>query len=280
MSSTTAATTARAGSTPSRSGVPHDIPIAGYGTRTVNLLRLWASKAGGLRPRGLQPRRLRRGRARQGRGRDGLEGPLPERQDRERRQELRLDAAVFLRRVLAARHHAPAFPPARQLVGQLRRQGRRAAQRHASRRSASSSSCASSSTSTTSRGTPRGASSPRPSPTQPHAAARGAGEVGVGLFERVLPRHLQIIYDINARLMLTVEPKWPGDDGKSAPARSSRRTAARPCAWRTSVVGSHAVNGVAALHTALLKKDLFPEFRALPGKFRTRPTASRRAAGC
>src|SRR5687768_12550549 len=37
---------------------------------------------------------------------------------------------------------------------------------------------------------------------------------GVPLFERVLPRHLQIIYDINTRLMELVDRQWPGDDGK------------------------------------------------------------------
>jgi glycogen phosphorylase len=36
----------------------------------------------------------------------------------------------------------------------------------------------------------------------------------VGLFERVLPRHLQIIFDINTHLMATVEAKWPGDNDK------------------------------------------------------------------
>jgi starch phosphorylase len=48
-----------------------------------------------------------------------------------------------------------------------------------------------------------------------------------------------------------------------------------------AVVGSHSVNGVAALHTELLKKHLFADFDAfIPASSTTRPTASRRAAGC
>ena len=95
---------------------------------------------------------------------------------------------------------------------------------------------------------------------------------GVPLFERVLPRHLQIIYDINARLMQAVELKWPGDDEKKRVLSLIEENHGKAVRMANlAVVGSHAVNGVAALHTALLKKDLFPEFDALyPGKFQNK----------
>jgi len=91
----------------------------------------------------------------------------------------------------------------------------------------------------------------------------------VGLFHKVVPRHLQIIFEINKRFLDEVEAKWPGDAHKKqvlslieeGPTQMIRMA-------HLSVVGGHSVNGVAALHTALLKKDLFPEFDALyPGKF-------------
>ncbi len=95
---------------------------------------------------------------------------------------------------------------------------------------------------------------------------------GVGLFERVLPRHLQIIFEINARLMHTVEARWPGDDAKKRICSLIEENGHKMVRMANlAVVGSHAVNGVAALHTALLKKDLFPEFDALyPGKFQNK----------
>ncbi len=91
----------------------------------------------------------------------------------------------------------------------------------------------------------------------------------VGLFQKVIPRHLQIIFEINKRFMDEVEAKWPGDthmkqilslieEGGTQMVRMAH----------LSVVGGHSVNGVAALHSALLKRDLFPEFDELfPGKF-------------
>ncbi|MCU0792960.1 MAG: glycogen/starch/alpha-glucan phosphorylase [Opitutaceae bacterium] len=94
----------------------------------------------------------------------------------------------------------------------------------------------------------------------------------VPLFTRVLPRHAQIIFEINRRLMQRVEAKWPGDNDKKRICSLVDEHGAKSFRMANlSVVGSHAVNGVAALHTQLLKKDLFPEFDALyPGKFQNK----------
>jgi len=92
---------------------------------------------------------------------------------------------------------------------------------------------------------------------------------GVPLFERVLPRHLLIIYEINERLMRVVEAKWPGDDAKKRAVSLIEENGGKSVRMANlAVVGSHSVNGVAALHTRLLRAHLFPEFDALyPGKF-------------
>ena len=91
----------------------------------------------------------------------------------------------------------------------------------------------------------------------------------VGLFQKVLPRHLQIIFEINKFFLLEVEAMWPGN--MEMVRKLSLIEEGHPQMVRManlSVVGSHSVNGVAALHTQLLKSDLFPEFDALyPGKF-------------
>ncbi|HVU15644.1 MAG TPA: glycogen/starch/alpha-glucan phosphorylase [Candidatus Didemnitutus sp.] len=95
---------------------------------------------------------------------------------------------------------------------------------------------------------------------------------GTTLFERVLPRHLQIIYEINERLLREVDRKWPGDnDKKRACSLIEEHGSKQVRMANLAVAGSHAVNGVAALHTDLLKKDLFPEFDALfPGRFQNK----------
>jgi starch phosphorylase len=94
----------------------------------------------------------------------------------------------------------------------------------------------------------------------------------VPLFERVLPRHLQIIFEINVHHMAAVEAHWPGDNEKKRICSIIEENGAKMVRMaHLSVVASHAVNGVAALHTILLKKDLFPEFDALfPGKFQNK----------
>ncbi len=90
-----------------------------------------------------------------------------------------------------------------------------------------------------------------------------------GLFHKVLPRHLQIIFEINKRFLEEVEAKWPGDAGKKRILSLIEENGNQQVRMANlSVVGSHSVNGVAALHTQLLKAELFPEFDALyPAKF-------------
>ncbi len=95
---------------------------------------------------------------------------------------------------------------------------------------------------------------------------------GVPLFERVLPRHLQIIYQINERLLAACEVKWQGDLAKVRACSLIEENGHKFVRMgNLAVVGSHSVNGVAKLHTALLRKQLFPAFDALyPGKFQNK----------
>jgi starch phosphorylase len=87
----------------------------------------------------------------------------------------------------------------------------------------------------------------------------------VPLFEKVLPRNLEIIYEINRRFLEgDVEDKWPGDGEKKA--ELSIIEEGHPKMVRMaylSVVAANKVNGVAALHTKLLKQDLFSSFHEL-----------------
>ena len=90
----------------------------------------------------------------------------------------------------------------------------------------------------------------------------------VALFERVLPRHLQIIYEINHRFLRRSWRRCPGDDERAAAHVDHR--GGRPKQVRMAhlaIVGSHSVNGVAALHTELVKTQLLPRLpRALAGE--------------
>jgi len=90
------------------------------------------------------------------------------------------------------------------------------------------------------------------------------------LFERVLPRHLQIIFEINKRFLDNeVEARWPGDSEKKRNLSIIEERGGKHIRMaHLSVLGSHATNGVAALHTRLLCERLFPEFNELyPERF-------------
>ena len=91
----------------------------------------------------------------------------------------------------------------------------------------------------------------------------------VRLFENLLPRILEIIYEINARFLLQVAVEWPGDAEKQR-ALSLIEEGHEPQVRMAhlAIVGSYSVNGVAELHTKLLKAGLFKYFYQLwPEKF-------------
>ena len=91
----------------------------------------------------------------------------------------------------------------------------------------------------------------------------------VSLFEKVLPRHLQIIYEINRRFLEQVETRWPGDTKKLAWMSIIEEGETKFVRMANlAIVGSHSVNGVAKLHSDLVTTNLVPDFYALwPEKF-------------
>jgi starch phosphorylase len=89
------------------------------------------------------------------------------------------------------------------------------------------------------------------------------------LFGRMLPRHLEIIYEINARFLDEVRIAFFGDDERLARMSLIDESGARYVRMaHLATAGSHAVNGVAELHTELLKSDVLRDFHDLwPQKF-------------
>ena len=253
-------------------GVPHDIPIAGYGTGTVNLLRLWASKAdegfdlaafntGGY-VGAVQEKAIG----------DSVSKVLYPNDKTESGKELRLVQQYFfiacsLRDIIRRHFRTPGNTwgnfadkvavqlndthPAISIVELMRilvdeeNMAWEAAWAITNKTFAY---------------------------TNHTLLPEALEKWSVGLFERVLPRHLQLIYDLNAHLMQLVEAKWPGDNDKKRVCSLIEENGHKLVRMANlAVAGAHTVNGVAALHTALLKKDLFPEFDALyPGKFQNK----------
>ena len=83
----------------------------------------------------------------------------------------------------------------------------------------------------------------------------------VSLFEKILPRHLQIIYEINRRFMRDVASRFLNDRSKLASLSLIEEGAEKQVRMANlAVVGSHSVNGVAALHTELLKSHVLHDF--------------------
>jgi starch phosphorylase len=86
-------------------------------------------------------------------------------------------------------------------------------------------------------------------------------------FEMLLPRHLEIIYEINRRLLDSVRTRFPGDEGRVQRVSLIEEGSAQHIRMANlAIVGSHSTNGVAAIHSELLRKttvkdlaEMFPE---------------------
>ena len=91
----------------------------------------------------------------------------------------------------------------------------------------------------------------------------------VPMMERLLPRHLQIIYEINGRFLQEISSLYPGDIKKLQRMSLIDENGERYVRMANlCVVGTSSVNGVAELHTEILKKTLFKDFYELwPEKF-------------
>ncbi len=91
----------------------------------------------------------------------------------------------------------------------------------------------------------------------------------VKMFARLLPRILEIIYEINARFLGEVSRRWPGDNERLSRMSLIQEGSEKKVRMAyLAIVGSFSVNGVAELHSRLLQQGLFRDFAQLwPAKF-------------
>ena len=91
----------------------------------------------------------------------------------------------------------------------------------------------------------------------------------LSLFQSLLPRHLEIIFEINRRFLEEVKVKFPNDDGRLRRLSLIDETGDRFIRMaHLATVGSHGVNGVAALHSELLKRDVLHDlYEMYPERF-------------
>jgi starch phosphorylase len=89
------------------------------------------------------------------------------------------------------------------------------------------------------------------------------------LLGKVLPRHLQIIYEINRRFLECVADRYPGDSERLRRMSLIEENAVRQVRMaHVAVVGSHAVNGVSEIHSNILRNDVFRDFHDMfPERF-------------
>jgi starch phosphorylase len=90
----------------------------------------------------------------------------------------------------------------------------------------------------------------------------------VEMFGRILPRHLQIIYDINARFLADLSAKGADAEMLRRVSLVDEQGERRVRMAYLAVVASHSINGVSALHSALMQQSIFSEFAQLwPARF-------------
>lgn len=91
----------------------------------------------------------------------------------------------------------------------------------------------------------------------------------IDLFRRVLPRHLDIIFQINQQFMNQVQERYHGDMGKMNRMSLIEENHTKYIRMaHLSIIGSHSINGVAELHSSILKEKVFSDFHEMfPRRF-------------
>ena len=242
-------------------GIAYDTPVAGYRSGMTDLLRLWKSEAvESFDFQAFNVGRLLRGRGREDDLRDDLQGPLSQRRAG-RRQEAAPEPAVLLRLLLAPGHDPD--PPAER--------------RHPSRTSPASFAIQLNDTHPSiavaelmrllvdehgmewepAWEITRAATAYTNHTLLPEALEKWP----LPLFAEMLPRHLEIIYEINRRFLDEVRQRFPGDEERVRRLSIIDESGERYVRMaHLASVGSHAINGVAALHTELLKQTVLRDF--------------------
>jgi starch phosphorylase len=104
----------------------------------------------------------------------------------------------------------------------------------------------------------------------------------LGWFETLLPRHLEIIFEINRRLLDDVRQRFPGDEGRIARTSLIEEGPAKHVRMANlAIVGSHSTNGAAAIHSALLRTTTVKDLSDMcPERFSNKTNGSLRVDGC
>ncbi|HKM54928.1 MAG TPA: glycogen/starch/alpha-glucan phosphorylase, partial [Isosphaeraceae bacterium] len=91
----------------------------------------------------------------------------------------------------------------------------------------------------------------------------------VEFFELALPRHLEVIYEINRRFLNDVKARYPGDEGRvQRMSLIAENPVKEVCMAHLAIVGAHSTNGVAAIHTKLLRTQTVKDFAEMfPERF-------------
>ena len=93
---------------------------------------------------------------------------------------------------------------------------------------------------------------------QPHHHVRGSGKWPIEIFSRLLPRVYQIVEEINRRFEIEIRNRFPGDEGKVARMGIIRDGQVKMA--HLAIAAGYSVNGVAKLHTEMLKDPVFKRF--------------------
>src|SRR4029079_5922453 len=91
----------------------------------------------------------------------------------------------------------------------------------------------------------------------------------VDLFQLFLPRHLELIYEINARFLRAVEKRFPGEPDRVRKMSLIEETPVRQVRMANlAIVGTHSTNAVAQIHSRLLREQTVADFAQMfPARF-------------